>query len=205
MCDENSRLNRELETLQRELSKKNSELERLTNEVERLAITDPLTGLYNRRGFFDLGDREIERAKRFRKPLSAIMLEIDFFKRINDAYGHAMGDQVLKEIAMRCSSQLRRIDILGRYGGDEFVALLPETNLTGIQNAADRLRQMSAHPIKIERAEINVTISLGGAVIQDPTASLQELLGCADQALRRAKDSGRNCVCVYDDAQMRSE
>jgi diguanylate cyclase (GGDEF)-like protein len=196
LYDEFSRLNNELVTLQRDLAKKNAELERLYGEVQRLAITDTLTGLYNRRGFFEIGNREIARSKRFGHPLTAIMFDVDHFKNFNDTYGHAIGDRVLEEIAACCGRQLRKVDILGRYGGEEFSVLLPETSLTDARTIAERLRHAADKPIDVGQATLTVTISLGVAALQDNTADLYELLQGADRALYKAKELGRNCICI---------
>ncbi len=197
LYEELTSLNNELVTLQRELAKKNIELEHLNAEVQRLSIMDELTHLYNRRGFFEMGHREVERAKRFGKPLSAIMLDIDHFKQFNDRYGHAIGDKVLEEVATRCSLQLRKVDIFGRYGGEEFSVLLPETKIADARIAAERLRyHTSLEPISTEFGFLSVTISLGIAISEDDTMGLEELLEHADQALYKAKESGRNRVCV---------
>jgi diguanylate cyclase (GGDEF)-like protein len=197
LYDQLSSMNNELITLQRELAKKNIELERLNAEVQRLVIMDELTHLYNRRGFFGIGYREIERAKRFEKSISAIIFDIDHFKKVNDTYGHAIGDKVLEEVATRCSRQLRKVDSIGRYGGEEFAVLLPETNTASARIIAERLRHATSHEaISTEHGLLTVTISLGVAVLKDDTTTLEELLECADRALYKAKESGRNRVCV---------
>ncbi|MGZ9236007.1 MAG: GGDEF domain-containing protein, partial [Anaerolineales bacterium] len=198
--DELTKLNNELVTLQRDLIRKNIELERLNAEVQRLAITDSLTGLYNRRGFFELSHREVERAKRFDHFFSIIILDIDHFKEINDTHGHETGDLVLEKVARRLGAQLRKVDILGRYGGEEFALLLPETSGTGARVVAERLRGcITAEPIETSQGSLNVTISLGLAALTVNTMTLEDLLRRADQALYKAKESGRNCVCVYDE------
>lgn len=198
--DELTKLNNELVTLQRDLTRKNIELERLNAEVQRLAITDSLTGLYNRRGFFELSHREVERAKRFDHIFSIIILDIDHFKGINDTHGHEIGDQVLEKLARRLGAQLRKVDILGRYGGEEFVLLLPETSGTSARAVAERLLGCIAdEPIETSQSSLNVTISLGLASLSDNAITLEDLLRRADQALYKAKESGRNCVCVYDE------
>ena len=192
-----SSMNNELVTLQRELAKKNAELEHLNVEVQRLVFVDELTQLYNRRGFFELGQREVDRSKRFGSHLSAIMLDIDHFKQLNDAYGHAIGDKVLEEVAMRCSRQLRKVDILGRYGGDEFSILLPETEIAGACVAAERLLHNTTYePISTKHGLLTITISLGVTALKNSTTKLEELLDYADQALYKAKESGRNQVYV---------
>ena len=167
-------------------------------EVQRLAITDGLTGISNRRHLFALGEREFNRARRFDRPLSAIMLDIDHFKQVNDTYGHAVGDQVLCSVAKCCLIGIRDIDIVGRYGGEEFGILLPETAGHDAYNTAERLRQTIAEtPTKTKRGSIAVTISLGVAEVTEDTPDLVSLFDHADQALYAAKQGGRNRVCVW--------
>lgn len=170
---------------------------RLHAKVQKLAITDPLTSLYNRRGFFELGRREIERVRRFGHPLSAIMLDIDLFKPINDTYGHPTGDQVLRALAERLNHNIRGVDILGRYGGDEFSILLPETDLRTAKTIARRLRQgIADNPISTDDGLLSITISLGIAIAHEEMSNLEELLNLADAALYAAKQGGRNRVEV---------
>jgi diguanylate cyclase (GGDEF)-like protein/PAS domain S-box-containing protein len=168
---------------------------RLHGEVQKLAITDALTGLYNRRGFFELGQREVERSRRFERPLVAIMMDIDRFKYINDVYGHAAGDRVLQAVAKRCSDNLRRIDILGRFGGDEFTLLLPETDIFRAKGVAERMRQcVSSSPVSLDDTQIDVSVSLGIARATAATPDLEVLISRADAAMYVAKQSGRNRV-----------
>jgi diguanylate cyclase (GGDEF)-like protein/PAS domain S-box-containing protein len=168
---------------------------RLYSEMKRMAITDALTGMYNRRGFFEMGQREISRARRYSHPLSAIMLDIDHFKQINDAYSHAAGDQVLGTLGRICHSQLREVDILGRFGGEEFAILLPETDGQSAYHAAERLRQcVASTPVVTDRGIISITISVGIACAKDELSDLAVLLDQADTAMYVAKEAGRNRV-----------
>jgi diguanylate cyclase (GGDEF)-like protein len=167
----------------------------LHGEVQMLAITDAVTGVFNRRGFSDLGRREVDRARRFMRPLSVIMFDIDFFKTINDTYGHSCGDNMLRMIAERVKSNIREVDIMGRYGGDEFVILLPETDLFVATNVAERLRMcVSDSPVMIEENPVQVTISLGVARLTADIAGLAALMDRADTAMYAAKHAGRNRV-----------
>jgi diguanylate cyclase (GGDEF)-like protein len=166
-------------------------------EVQHMAVTDALTGLYNRRGFLDLGQREVERFQRFGRPLSLIMLDIDHFKEVNDAYGHASGDTVLRELSKSCRTIIRQVDIIGRYGGDEFVILLPETDTFMACEVADRLRrEVESLAIRQDQAEIKTTISLGVSRALKDTQNLAELIERADAALYNAKHNGRNRIEV---------
>lgn len=170
---------------------------RLYGELQRQAVTDPLTGLYNRRGLFQLGEREVERVRRFGHPLAAIMLDIDHFKQINDTFSHAFGDQVLRALADRCRTTIRETDILGRYGGEEFALLLPETNERGAFNLAQRLREKVAlAPVPTVRGAISITISLGVASYTEEMPDLAVLLDHADTAMYAAKQRGRNRVVI---------
>jgi diguanylate cyclase (GGDEF)-like protein len=170
-------------------------------EVQRLAITDALTGLYNRRGFDELGRREVERSRRLDHPLTAVMMDLDHFKEINDGYGHAVGDRMLMAVAQTLMAGVREFDILGRFGGDEFTLLLPETDLFTASNVADRLRQqIAALRLRASDApdapELTITLSLGISRVGPDTPHLAALLERADQALYRAKAEGRNRVVV---------
>jgi diguanylate cyclase (GGDEF)-like protein len=178
----------------------------LYKKIEQVSITDELTGLFNRRGFFQFGEREFERSLRFSRPLSVLMLDIDHFKRVNDTYGHSTGDQVLRALADCFRQNKRGIDVEGRYGGEEFVLLLPETLLPGASQIAERLRQ-SVADLSIPVCRVNgdssvnlrITVSVGVAHMLPEISSLDALIHRADQALYRAKDSGRNRVVVWEE------
>ena len=168
---------------------------RLYDEVHQLAVTDELTGMFNRRGLFQFGQREFERALRFQRPLAAIMLDIDFFKRINDTYGHPIGDRVLRALAECCRDNLRTIDVIGRYGGEEFFILLPETDLEGALLVAERLRQsISQATVNFGREQLHVTVSLGVTALTPESPNLAALIERADQAEYQAKQAGRDRV-----------
>jgi diguanylate cyclase (GGDEF)-like protein/PAS domain S-box-containing protein len=170
---------------------------RLFAETRRLARTDALTGIPNRRYLFELGEREVSRAQRFGHPLSALMLDIDHFKRVNDTYGHAQGDRVLQALVKGCLRQIRDIDIMGRYGGEEFVILLIETDLGGARTVAERVRESAAQMVmSSDQAAIRITLSAGIVSLGAGDADLDKLLGRADQALYAAKQAGRNRVEV---------
>jgi diguanylate cyclase (GGDEF)-like protein len=170
---------------------------RLFETVQRLATTDSLTGVHNRRRLFELGEQELARSKRFGHPLAAIMLDIDHFKRVNDTYGHALGDQALRMVTQQCLKHIRAIDIVGRYGGEEFVILLPETEVAGACMLAERLRQCVAQtPIPTEQGSVHLTISLGIDRINTEQWDLTALLDGADHALYAAKQAGRNRIAV---------
>ncbi len=194
--DQISRLNNELVNLQRDLIKKNSELEKLNRTIQMLASTDMLTGQNNRMGFFDKGEQQIAQAIRYHHPLTAMMFDVDQFKTINDTYGHTVGDKVLAELAARCHSALRKVDILGRYGGDEFAVLLPETSSAGARVVAKRIHQAVSQPMQIFNQTLTVTVSIGIAELDLEHGDLEKLLIDADRALYAAKAAGRNCIFV---------
>jgi diguanylate cyclase (GGDEF)-like protein len=179
----------------RNLKRNEEALENALREVQRLAITDSLTNLYNRRHFSKVGEGEVQRARRYQRPLSAIMLDIDHFKRVNDTYGHTVGDQILQGVAESCRQELRGVDVVGRYGGDEFVILLPENDLATAEQVAERLRKSIAQrQLNNTRGPATVTASLGVATIDGKSPTLETLLSRADQALYSAKQKGRNRV-----------
>lgn len=175
---------------------------RLFGEVQRLALLDGLTGVFNRRHFFELAQREYGRAARYGNTLSVVMLDIDDFKRINDRFGHPVGDEVLRVVAARTLAASRDVDVVGRYGGEEFVILLPETPLDeASQGFAERLRKAIGDlPVPTDRGPINVTISVGVAAIgSNHVRGFEGLVDRADQALLRAKKNGKNRIEVGED------
>jgi len=189
-----------------ELRKTTEESLRQSEELYRqLAITDPLTGIFNRRHFYQLANSELQRTCRYCRPLAVMMIDIDYFKRVNDTYGHGIGDQVLQTLASLVREALRTIDIFARYGGEEFIVLLPETDLRAVRPIAERLcRKIAETPLPIEPNHIHITISVGGSAF-DPSAqlspssttgTLDKLIDLADKALYEAKRAGRNRVCI---------
>lgn len=171
----------------------------LYQEVERLATIDAVTGQYNRHKLIELSELEIQRFHRLKIPLAAIMFDMDDFKHINDTFGHTTGDQVLQAVAQRCRASIRGIDILGRYGGDEFAILLPYANLEEAEDIARRIRQaIIADPLHIQDLDIPVTISLGVTQAIPKTRNYSDLLERADAALYRSKQNGKNCISVVE-------
>lgn len=169
----------------------------LFSEVQRLATIDPLTGILNRRSFFERAIQEFTRSRRYHTPLSLVMLDLDHFKKINDTFGHLIGDKALSEISGTCAAQIRTSDFVGRYGGEEFVVLLPETSLEGAlciaQRLCDTIRDVT---IESKQGLVKVTASVGVAELMEDYANLDALLEHADAALYRAKQAGRNRVSV---------
>lgn len=166
-------------------------------ELQRLCSEDDLTGLYNRRHFFALGAHLVGAASDAGEPISAIMLDIDYFKQVNDTYGHLCGDAVLRSVATRCCASLPMPNILGRYGGEEFAVLLPGADAATASQVAEAVRQCVAGvAIPTAKGPVAVTISLGVATAVGPHLSLDRLVDQADQALLCAKRTGRNRVMV---------
>jgi two-component system, cell cycle response regulator len=182
--------------LQDELRDKNRQLEEVLSKVEVLAITDPLTHLYNRRHFEERIENEFANTARYKSPATCIMIDVDYFKRINDGYGHRTGDVVLKEISDIIKSCLRKVDTVARWGGEEFVALLPRTNKEDSYPAAERiLNTISEHTFTgVDR---KITVSIGIASIPDQSIDTAEkLVDASDAALYEAKGSGRNRIVI---------
>ena len=170
----------------------------LFDKVQSMAITDPLTGLSNRRKFYENASLEFDQSRRYDRPLSVIMMDIDHFKRVNDTYGHAVGDQVLQGLAQLVKSNLRQVDFLARYGGEEFVIMMPETGLEEAMMIAERLRQNTAEATLPTRAgNMVITISLGVVKLEDDCRNLEELLDRSDQAMYVSKRTGRNKVTSW--------
>ena len=166
------------------------------NKLREMATTDGLTGALNRRRLMELGHDELERSRRYDRPLGLIMFDVDHFKKVNDTRGHAAGDEVLRVLTATARETLRGADVLGRIGGEEFAVLLPETDLTAASKAAERLRfAAEAMRLECDGQTFSVTVSLG-VVLLNKDESLEDLFKRADQALYRAKEGGRNRVEV---------
>lgn len=181
------------------LAKENKELKRLKKELEKIAMYDTLSGLLNRLSLFNRIDIEIERALRAMFPLSGIMLDIDHFKEINDNYGHQCGDAVIKEIGERLRNQLRKYDYAGRYGGEEFFIILPNTDLNQARAIGERFRRdIENSTFNCMGEKIAITVSLGIAQYR-PSESREKWIDRADKAMYNAKQRGRNCVCTEAD------
>ncbi|MBI3391688.1 MAG: sensor domain-containing diguanylate cyclase [Nitrospirae bacterium] len=174
-------------------------LERKTHTLERLAITDGLTGVYNHRYLYTRLDEEFARAARYQSPLSLIMVDLDDFKRVNDTFGHRRGDEVLKDVAATIRRAVRRSDIVTRYGGEEFVILLPQTPLSGSFQEAERIREAVGRR-RFRGLGHPITISLGlAAYPENQPRRGDDLLKLADQAMYQAKAKGKNRVIVASD------
>jgi diguanylate cyclase (GGDEF)-like protein len=211
LVDQKKKLSKVNEDLAKEIAiRKKTELAlRQSQEIlEQQLITDSLTGLYNRRHFNKLAEEEIDRSFRYLQPLSIIMFDIDFFKHVNDKFGHVIGDNVLKMIAFITKNQIRTTDIAARYGGEEFIVLLPETSLEDAVILAERLkRQIEKSVIQIEEQPLSVTASFGVSNYLIKTNEkprdkiLLDFIDNADKALYTSKKNGRNKVSTFSPEQ----
>lgn len=184
-----------------------TDYKRTEEELRLLATTDPLTGVYNRRRFIELCEEELVRAKRYGRPVSVIMCDLDHFKRINDTYGHAGGDAVITAFAAMARGTLRDgIDAVGRMGGEEFALLLPESGIAVARTVADRLRRLCAETdIDVDGAAARVTCSFGVAELDNAADDIDAMLKRADLALYSAKSAGRNRVGISEDDEAEAE
>ena len=177
-----------------------TELRRSNQELERLASTDPLTLLANRRQFFARLEAEIKRAHRHEESLALVMLDLDHFKRVNDAHGHGVGDQVLQAVGELLSSCVREWDMAARLGGEEFALILPTTDRSGAREVAERVRAriLELRCRTREGVEVTISASCGGAILSAAVTNADELLVAADNALYEAKARGRDRVSMDD-------
>lgn len=175
-------------------------IQEANQRLEHLAITDGLTELYNHRYFRERLEEEFERARRYGQPLSCIIIDLDDFKKINDTYGHLVGDSLLKEIGLSIRAAVRKNDVVARYGGEEFVALMPQTGLEGGRTEAERLcREVAVRSFSDLPEDYRVTVSIGLAVLDTETMnSVDAFIRAADDALYVAKTTGKNKVVVHD-------
>ncbi|HEY4692394.1 MAG TPA: diguanylate cyclase, partial [Bellilinea sp.] len=175
---------------------------RLFEKVQHLAITDPLTELYNRRHFFELARREFYRARRYGTPMSMLMLDVDDLKLVNDTFGHQIGDQLVEFIGAQCRNQLRQVDIPSRYAGDEFIIALPETTLAGAIQVAQRIREQTSQGFMADGQNlVPAAVSIGVSEMDSGCFSLETLINRADQALYSAKQAGKNQVVAWQVGQ----
>jgi two-component system, cell cycle response regulator len=171
--------------------------------LRRLAIRDELTGLLNRRELDRILEEEQDRALRFAHPLAFLMVDVDHFKRVNDAHGHPAGDMVLREVARRLTANVRNVDRVGRFGGEEFGIILVQTDRASALDTAQRIRAAVARDaiLATQSLAVNVSISVGVAVLAEDARSAAELLASADKALYAAKGAGRNRVMSFSDVK----
>ncbi len=174
-------------------------LKTLSEELREISNRDGLTKLFNRRYIEETLCKEFDRARRYEHPLAVILTDIDHFKRVNDVHGHLAGDEVLRVVAQRLQNSLRDCDILGRYGGEEFLIVLPDTGNEGAHILAERLRQaINAEPITVGDISLPVAISLGVTELRADSGNYEQLISESDQALYQSKDAGRNQTTVFN-------
>lgn len=172
------------------------ERSRLYTRIKELSVTDELTRLYNRRYFQQVLQAEFKRARRFKRPLSLILIDVDYFKKFNDQEGHLKGDERLKQLSELLLQNIREVDTLARFGGEEFVILLPDTSLEAATGVAEKLRTLVAKEGSSFSSLLPLTISAGVSTLQDSIVNIEDLIDQADQALYQAKKEGRNRVCI---------
>ena len=182
-----------------ELERANEALRVTQARLQQLAMRDGLTGLLNHRAFYERLQEEIYRAERYRYPLALVLADLDNFKKINDTYGHLVGDEVLRRVAEILRRQVRRSDVVARYGGEEIAILMPQTTKADARRIAERVRRYIAnHPLRVGKGDrIPVTLSFGVAAYPEDARNARELVARADAALYAAKTNGRNRVEVY--------
>ena len=198
---------RKLSRLNNTLAIANSELLIAKKRAVHLARTDPLSGMNNRRAFFDKSEPVLLAAKREKKPFSLLMLDIDHFKKVNDNYGHAAGDQIIKNIAQTIEQVKREMDIAARFGGEEFLILSPSTDISGGVSLANRIRaevENSVHQFAAESINITVSIGVFSVAVHSGRYSLKDYIKHTDDALYQAKEKGRNRVVVSEHYLCRS-
>ena len=182
-----------------ELKHTRDKLQQTLLELNKLATTDPLTGVPNRRHWFSLAEQEFKRVCRSGSPLSVFMIDVDHFKQINDNYGHGIGDETLKAIAQTVQNLLRKIDCFGRFGGEEFVACLPDTQIESAWEVAKIIcRTIANSTLKFEENTIDITVSIGLSTYESDDTSIDDILMRADEALYEAKRQGRNRAIAYE-------
>ncbi len=202
---ENELLRAELESAISQVQSKNTQLESSLKLLEEMAATDPLTGLYNRRHFSKVIDQLFAEANRYGKDLSCVMIDLDGYKQLNDKFGHQVGDQLLQVAGKAINSNMRQMDVAARYGGDEFVLLLPHAAADEAAAVADRIRkQFADSSAKVLGRPQGVTMSVGiGSMLENHPAHADQLVATADAALYTAKEQGRDRITKADDNVMR--
>jgi diguanylate cyclase (GGDEF)-like protein len=187
--------------------RKTAEMERakLFDELQQMAIVDSLTGVYNRRYFLAMAQNEVELAKKYGNAVACIMIDLDLFKKVNDEFGHSFGDKVLGAVALEIKKSLRKVDILCRYGGDEFMILLPDVEAVNAIKTAERIRErIAAKAFEVDEKVIELSASMGLAQLSQIANDLDTILTQADVALYDAKAKGRNRVVLWSKALQRT-
>lgn len=190
----------ELKMTRDQLKEALEEQQKLAQKLEKLATIDSLTEIANRRYFLDLANKELQRSQRYGQEFSLLMLDLDYFKVVNDSYGHGIGDQVLKKMTETTIHCLRNVDIFGRLGGEEFAILLPQTCTNQAEYVAERIRQnIEQIYLNIQDFLVKITVSIGISIYQEGDEKIEDILKRADRALYQAKAQGRNRVIIDKD------
>ncbi|MEA5575808.1 diguanylate cyclase [Anabaena sp. UHCC 0451] len=193
------RMHLELKYSRQKLKKLLEEQKELVQELERLANTDPLTGIWNRRYLLIIAEQEIKRSQRYNFAFSVLLIDIDHFKKVNDTYGHNIGDEAIIFMTTTVLDHLRQVDCFGRFGGEEFIVLLPETDIDEAVVVAERIReQISNKSISMEDKKVSITVSIGVASYNLGDKTIDVIIQRADQAVYQAKNQGRNRVIAND-------
>jgi diguanylate cyclase (GGDEF)-like protein len=196
LAEESDANARRAEQARHQLEREIAGRRQLEADLRRLATTDALTGTLNRRRFFELGQRKLSRGPDIRQEIAVLMVDIDHFKLINDRHGHPVGDEALMHVVRRLRSALRRFDLIGRLGGEEFAIMLPAITTAAALNVAERLRAaVAAEPLVRETMRIPMTISVGLAMARGADSTIEQMIARADEQLYKAKDGGRDRVC----------
>lgn len=178
-------------------------VEERTHSLEQLSNTDPLTQVANRRALFERGHMEFSRVLRNQKQLTLVLLDCDFFKDINDEFGHLFGDKLLQHLCQTCKQTIREVDFLARYGGEEFIIILPECDEQGGIDFAKRIQQsLASHALKADDKDVYLTVSIGITEMTERHKSFEQLINDADQAMYQAKKKGRNRIEVTHSAPL---
>jgi diguanylate cyclase (GGDEF)-like protein len=193
---------KELSAANLNLHQRLDEINLLQAELKEQSIRDPLTNAFNRRWMMEILEMELSRSKREKSPLSLIMIDVDYFKDFNDRFGHQAGDLILQRLVELVNSQIRKEDSICRYGGEEFMIILPKASQKDAKNRAEELRKACEEMvIDYDTRQLSITISLGVVENSNHSTNSDEILKMADKALYLAKDSGRNCVSVFSHLQ----
>jgi diguanylate cyclase (GGDEF)-like protein len=198
---ERKRAEDELQRSKEALEVANLTLQTALTREKQLSHTDVLTGINNRRFLFELAEREFDIAIRYRHPFSVMMFDIDYFKGVNDTFGHAVGDQILQRVTQIACAELRSADVIGRYGGEEFVIMLPMTDAQQVYPVAERIRAgVAALRVPTPKGDASVTISIGIAetILKPQDESVDKAMRRADEAMYVAKQAGRNRTVIFD-------
>jgi len=179
----------------------------LYKKIEKLAITDGLTKVYNHRYFYKKMEEEAERYRRYGTVFSFVMIDLDYFKKFNDKYGHRAGDNALHTVAQVIKANTRILDVVSRYGGEEFAVILPETDVASAKIVAERIRsavQETYFPVSNEQPPVHVTVSIGLATCPQDANEINELIEMADKALYYSKETGKNKVSVWSEVPVKA-